>query len=180
MNLIRFAKRCYITTSLLLLALGAAFLFWPQGSLLVLSRLVGAALVLFGAARIIGYFSNDPYRLAFQFDFAMGILTCALGFVLLIFPGALMKYMTALLGLFVVIDAALTVQNSLEARRFGLGRWWLLLLGGAITLALGVCALVRPFETGLLVLRLCGAALLSDAVLNIITAVVAVHYEKKG
>lgn len=180
MNIIRFAKRCYIGTSALLLVLGAAFLFWPGTSLAVLSRLVGAALALFGAARIIGYFSNDPYRLAFQFDFAMGILTCALGLVLLIFPGAIMKYMTALIGLFVVIDAVLTVQNALEARRFGLNRWWLLLLGGIVTLALVVCALVRPFETGMLVLRLCGAALLSDAVLNIITAIVAVHYERKG
>ena len=91
-----------------------------------------------------------------------------------------MRYMTALIGLFVVIDAALTVQNALEARRFGLERWWLLLLGGIVTLVLGVCALSRPLETGLFVLRLCAAALLADGVLNIITAAVTIHYEKKG
>ena len=143
MNIIRFAKRCYIGTSVLLFVLGIAFLFWPGTSLAVLSRLVGAAMVLFGAARIVGYFSNDPYRLAFQFDFAMGILTCALGLVLLIFPGAVMKYMTALIGLFVVVDAVLTVQNSLEARRFGLGRWWLLLLVLALSVPILIISLKR-------------------------------------
>ena len=178
MDIIRFAKRCYILTSVFLIALGAAFLFWPQESLTLLCRIVGIVMLFAGAAKLIGYFSNDPYRIAFQFDFAMGVLTCAFGAVLLIFPSGVAKYLTVMIGVFVIIDALITVQNAIEASRFGIRRWWVILIVGLATLALGVCALIRPLAGAAFVTQICGAALLVDGIQNIIVGVMTVHKGK--
>lgn len=178
MDIIRFAKRCYILTSAFLIALGAAFLFWPQASITVLCRIVGVVMLFAGIAKLIGYFSNDPYRIAFQFDFAMGVLTCAFGGVLLLFPAGVAKYLTVMLGVFVIIDALMSVQNAIEASRFGIKRWWIILICGLVTLALGVCALLRPLEGAVFVTRICGAALLVDGIQNIIVGVLTVRKEK--
>lgn len=178
MDIIRFAKRCYILTSAFLIALGAAFLFWPQTSLTVLCRIVGIVMLFSGAAKLIGYFSNDPYRIAFQFDFAMGALTCAFGAVLLLFPSGVAKYLTAMIGVFVVIDALMTIQNAIEASRFGIGRWWVILIGGLVTLALGVCVLIKPLAGAVFVTRICGAALFVDGIQNIIVGVMTVRKKK--
>ena len=178
MNFLRFAKRCYITTSSLFILLGAAFLFWPQTSLSVLARIVGVVMLFSGASKLIGYFSNDPYRIAFQFDFAMGVLTCAFGSVLLLFPDKVAKYLTVMIGVFVIIDALISIQNAIEAYRFGIGKWYFLLAGGIITLALGVCALIKPLSATMLVTRFGGAALLVDGVQNIIVAILTVKRER--
>lgn len=174
MDFLRLAKRCYITASVLFILLGAAFLFAPQTSLAVLARIVGVVMIFSGAAKLIGYFSNDPYRIAFQFDFAMGVLTCALGSVLLLFPDKFAKYLTVMIGVFVIVDALFIIQNAIEAFRFGIGRWYLLLIGGIITLALGVCALIKPLSATILVTRLGGAALLVDGIQNIVVAVLTI------
>lgn len=178
MNFLRFAKRCYIITSSLFILLGAAFLFRPQTSLSVLARIAGVAMLFSGAAKLIGYFSNDPYRIAFQFDFAMGVLTCAFGSVLLLFPDKIAKYLTVMIGVFVIIDSLFIIQNAIEALRFGIGRWYLLLIGGIITLALGVCALIKPLSATMLVTRLGGTALMVDGMQNIIVAVLTIKREK--
>ena len=165
-------------TSSLFILLGAAFLFAPQTSLTVFARIAGVAMLFSGAAKLIGYFSNDPYKIAFQFDFAMGVLTCAFGSVLLLFPDKIAKYLTVMIGVFVIIDALFIIQNAIEAFRFGIGRWYLLLIGGIITLALGVCALIKPLSATMFVTRLGGAALLVDGIQNIIVAILTIKREK--
>ena len=71
---IQAAKFGYIIVSSLLCILGAALMADPGFSVLLLCRLSGLLLVLFGAIRIVGYVSKDLYRLAFQYDLAFGIL----------------------------------------------------------------------------------------------------------
>ena len=62
---IQAAKSGYIIVSVLLCMLGAALIADPTFSVLLLCRLSGLLLVLFGAIRIVGYVSKDLYRLAF-------------------------------------------------------------------------------------------------------------------
>ena len=52
--------------------------------LLLLGILVGCMMIGFGAVKLMGYFSRDLYRLAFQFDLAYGILLIVLGLIVLV------------------------------------------------------------------------------------------------
>ena len=86
MDLIKKAKHAYITVSVIMVILGLVLVIWPEMSLSVLCYLIGAMLVIGGIVKLIGYFSKDLYRLAFQFDFAFGILSILLGLVFIIHP----------------------------------------------------------------------------------------------
>ena len=78
-GLIRAAKTGYIVLSLTLCALGLLLMLRPELSVALIGVIVGCVLVAFGVVKLIGYFSKDLYRLAFQFDLAFGILLLALG-----------------------------------------------------------------------------------------------------
>lgn len=171
---IKAAKWGYIGTSVAIFAVGLVFLLWPGTSVTVLARIVGALVLLAGIAKVFGYFSNDLYHIAFQFDFSLGILDAALGALILIFPSWFAGYLAVCLALFVIVDGVVTVQNAIEARRFGIGKWWLLLLCGILSVAIGVAALLRPLTTSELMMRLTGIALMLDGVQNIAVAVVTV------
>ena len=86
MDLIKKAKHAYITISVIMLVLGLVLLIWPKMSLSVLCYLIGAMLIIGGVVKLVGYFSKDLYRLAFQFDLAFGILSILLGVVFIIHP----------------------------------------------------------------------------------------------
>ena len=77
-NLVKLAKITNTAASFLIFLAGLMLIFLPSTEVTSLQRTVLAVLFLLtGAAKMIGYYSNDLYRLAFQFDFAIGIL-CAL------------------------------------------------------------------------------------------------------
>ena len=71
---VRFVRIVFAGVSGLFCALGLALLLWPETAA-GLCVLLGAAVIACGAVKLMGYFSDDLYRLAFQFDLAAGLLT---------------------------------------------------------------------------------------------------------
>ena len=53
---------------------------------------------MYGAEKIIGYFSRDMYRLAFQFDLALGIFVAIIGVILLLRPGRVLERVDFIVG----------------------------------------------------------------------------------
>ena len=54
----------------MLCALGILLVALPDFSAELFCRILGIIMLLFGLIKMIGYFSKDLYRLAFQFDLA--------------------------------------------------------------------------------------------------------------
>lgn len=87
-----------------------------------------------GAIKLVGYFSKDLFRLAFQYDLAFGALLIALGAVTLAHLDEAMGFFSILTGVPVLSDGLFKVQIAVDARRFGIRQWWLVL---ALAMALG-------------------------------------------
>lgn len=75
----RCAKTGYIVISLAFCVLGTAVLLFPDLSIALLGTLLGIVLIVFGCVKLVGYFSKDLFRLAFQYDLAFGVLLIAGG-----------------------------------------------------------------------------------------------------
>lgn len=176
---IQAAKFGYIIVSSLLCILGAALMADPGFSVLLLCRLSGLLLILFGAIRIVGYASKDLYRLAFQYDLALGILLIVLGGLLMLRTDKMANVMVVLLGIYILADALLKVQISIDAKAFGIHTWWLILSAAVVTGMVGFLLVMRPTESAEAVMLLLGAALLGEGVLNLITILTAVKIVRR-
>ena len=77
------AKIGYLVIAVLFCVLGIVLIAAPGTSVVWLGRLLGIGMIVFGAIKLVGYFSRDLFRLAFQYDLAFGILLIALGIVTL-------------------------------------------------------------------------------------------------
>ena len=173
-RMIRFAKTGYLILSALFCAMGIVLLSWPDISVEIISRVAGAMLVCIGIVKLIGYFSKDLYRLAFQHDTALGLLAIALGLVLLFRYNIVVNALCLILGVEMITEGLFKVQTALDARRFGLNTWWLILALAAIVGAAGVCLIVCPFEGARTLARLTGAALLIQGALGLCVALCAI------
>lgn len=172
-------KALYITISILSLLAGIALVIWPGASVITTCYVVGSAAILVGAVRLAGYFSKDSYNLNFQFDFAMGLVFLILGTVLIFHPGDTVAVLHFSVGILVLVDSVFKLQTALDAKHFGLKKWWVMLLCALLCAGLGLVLVILPFRTAEILVRVTGAALAVNSGENILTAGYTVKSKKR-
>lgn len=165
------AKAGCIAMSLVFCIAGVLLIARPELSSLVISRTLGAAMIVFGGFKLVGYFSKDLFRLAFQYDLGFGLLLIALGVLVLARPAAALDFLFIALGIAILTDGLFKVQIAVDSRRFGISSWWLTLILAVLAGAVGLALVFRPWDSARLLTRLLGAALLAEGVLNLCVAV---------
>lgn len=131
---VRSAKIINIISASLMLVAGVLLMTIDSMEEILAQRiLLGILFGLTGGAKIFGFFSNDLYRLAFQYDFAFGIFCELLTLLLVLSPEQNYGVLHMLLVMYVLIDALLKVQMSMDARKFGM-KCWGAILGTALGL----------------------------------------------
>lgn len=165
------AKAGYIVMSLVFCGAGTLFIAKPDLSAVVISRALGAAMIVFGLIKLVGYFSKDLFRLAFQYDLGFGLLLIALGILALAKPAGALDFIFTALGVAILTDGLFKLQIAVDSKRFGISTWWLTLVLAVITGVVGLALVFRPWDSARLLTILLGAALLAEGILNLCVAV---------
>lgn len=168
------AKNGYIAVSVLLAALGVLLVAKPTFSVNAIGVICGILLSVFGIIKLVGYFSNDPYRLAFQYDMPFGIMLIVLGIIMLVNPGKLVSFICIVLGLWVLISSLFNIQTSLEAKKFGISQWWIVFVLSVIAAVWGLVLVFRPSEAADVMAVILGFTLIFESAVNICTVLTSV------
>lgn len=174
----RTAKIGSIAVALLMLAAGIGLLVKPDVSTALIGELVGIGMIACGVFRLIGYFSKDLYRLAFQYDLIFGTVLMIVGIVLLTKPQGLLYVLSITTGICVIADGLMKLRISSDSHHFGIKSWWLIAGTAALTLVLGALLVFCPAESVRLVTRCLGLVLLAEGILNLITMIMTVKITK--
>lgn len=177
---VRWVRAAFVVISALFAALGLFLLIWPELAAEAICVLLGVAAVACGIIKLMGYFSNDLYRLAFQFDLAAGILTILMGLLLLLHPRDVLALLPVVVGLFILVDSALRLQTAIDAKHFGMSKWWLILAAAAVGIALGAALLLRPFSGVRALVRLMGVSLILDGGENLLVGLYTIKVPRRS
>ncbi|MDO4302547.1 MAG: DUF308 domain-containing protein [Bacillota bacterium] len=167
MRNLRKIKIIYSALAAIFILLGICMVMKPGLSLTIICRLAGVLFVIYGIVKIGGYFSKDIYELAFQFDFAMGLFSLAIGCALIFFVDGILLFFPTFMGVVILIDAVFKIQTSLDAKRFGLQKWWLILLLAVLAGIAGFLLIIYPQRTSQLIIMFVGLNLIIDGLLNL-------------
>ncbi len=178
MTPMRVAKTGYIVMSVVFCVVGVLFIALPARSAVMIGRVLGAAMAVFGVVKLVGYFSKDLYRLAFQYDLEFGILLIALGVIVLLRTNGVMDFICIAAGVAILADGLFKIQIAIDSRRFGIRDWWLIMVLAVATGGVGLLLIFRPWESVQVLTVLLGAALLAEGVLNLCVALSAVKIVK--
>ena len=170
----RIAKIGYIAISALMSVLGVMLIIFPQLSIRTVGITCGILLIVFGMIKIVGYFSKDLFRLAFENDLAGGILMIALGSCLFLHTKDTLLFFCTVLGILILSDGLFKVQIAMDAKPFGIRKWWLILVAAVVTCVFGCVLIFRPSASLAVMTELLGISLILDGVLNISTVLTAV------
>ena len=172
------AKIGYIVLSVVFCIVGVLFVAWSDIGTQVLSLALGIAMIVFGGIKIVGYFSKDLFRLAFQFDLELGIISAVLGIIVLLNPFGTITFIFIAMGIAILADALFKIRIAIDAKRFGVGAWWMILSLAFLTAIAGVLLVFRPWESANILTVLLGISLLAEGVLNLCVAVSTVKIVK--
>lgn len=175
----RYLKAAFAAASGLFAAAGLGLFLWPGLPPAEVCTALGGLSVAYGIVKLLGYFSDDLYRLAFQFDLAVGILTAAAGVILIRHPDNVLAFLPVVVGVVSLADSVLRIQTSIDAKQFGMKKWWIILAASVAGAALGVLLLLGPWQ-GRALMRLVGLTLAADGLENLIAGLYTVRVPRRA
>lgn len=160
MKQIKLAKTGYVLISVLFYLSGVLCLTIPDisGKAAVIAG--GIILIVYGIIKITGYLSKDLFCLAFQYDFACGIFLIVLGIVVLVTKQTFKGYLLSAVGVLILLDSLLCIQTSIDAKRFGLSSWFVMLAFAILSGALGAVLIVTNTQ------MIAGCSLLAEGLMR--------------
>lgn len=156
MKYLKSIKGVYICTCILFMLVGLMLAGFPEFSMVAVCYIIGIMLIVLGAVKICAYFSQDKYNIAFQFDLALGILSVIIGICTIIHHNWIINLLPIIIGIMIIADSLFTLQASIDAKRFGLPRWYLLLMFSILSVALGLILVFKSFKSAVVITILYG------------------------
>ena len=149
----------FVVLAILYVLLGLVLLLWPVTVMDVLCYLTGGILLLYGIFAIVGFCRTEERRAGSFLALLLGIVSAAVGAVLLFQPTLFQNILTMILGIYILIDGLLNLKRALELRRMEHGGWTIYLVLSLITVVLGLVVVFWPMLAGATLVQLIGAAL---------------------
>lgn len=174
----RIAKTGYVVMSILFCVLGIGCILHADIGTRLLGTLLGIALIVFGIVKIVGYFSKDLFRLAFQYDLEFGSVLAVLGIAVLVHPIHAVNLIVIAMGVLIMADAFFKLRIARDSREFGIGDWWFIFGGAIVAGLLGLLLMFRPGNSAEALITLLGIALVAEGILNLSVAVCTVKIVK--
>lgn len=181
-DIVKQAKISNLIIYSFMVAVGLAMLIFREIPTNVETIILSVLCILVGGAKILGYFSNDLYRLAFQFDLAIGLFLAIIGVLTLIVGNKDPLGTVRLFGIYIFIDGLLKLQTAFDAKKFGIARWLVILLTAILMVGVGIVGLLASYLEQISQLIVLDVALMLDGLVNIwITAyTVRIRAKKKN
>ena len=181
-DIVKQAKISNLIIYSFMVAVGLVMLIFREIPTNVETIILSVLCILVGGAKILGYFSNDLYRLAFQFDLAIGLFLAIIGVLTLIVGSKDPLGTVRLFGIYIFIDGLLKLQTAIDAKKFGIARWLVILLTAILMVRVGIVGLLASYLEQISQLIVLDVSLMLDGLVNIwITAyTVRIRAKKKN
>ncbi|MCI6766781.1 HdeD family acid-resistance protein [Porcincola intestinalis] len=150
--------------SIIMAVLGLILLIFPSITNKVIVFVIGIALIIYGAYRVIRYLRREITVAVTEHDISVGLICIVTGLFMLAYSRVVIGILPFLFGLSLIFGGAISIQSSFDMKRFGSMRWMYNLLTGIAFAAVGVVALKNPFASAAVLTRFVGAMMLVEGI----------------
>ena len=150
--------------SIIMAVLGLILLIFPSITNKVIVFVIGIALIIYGAYRVIRYLRREITVAVTEHDISVGLICIVTGLFMLAYSRVVIGILPFLFGLSLIFGGAISIQSSFDMKRFGSMRWMYNLLTGIAFAVVGVVALKNPFASAAVLTRFVGAMMLVEGI----------------
>ena len=167
MDEIKGFKKSYCLMSVIYIVCGLVLLIWPDISMSTFCYALGVIGIIYGIAHIVIYFTKDHMVSIMEMDLVTGIVTTAFGLFVLVNDKIFVSILPFAMGVILMLGAIMKLQNSLDLKKMGFQKWWIVLVMAMILFGIGLLLVYNPFGAAILMIYVIGASILADGLINI-------------
>lgn len=147
--------------------IGLVFILFPADSLTFINYIIVITLIIIGLVQFIGYFVTSVKDNQFKIGFVLGLLCLMLAAYSYFEASSIIVFIPRFLGILVIVDSLITLQNSIDLLRLGSSRWWYQLVLATITIMLGSILFFNPFTNNESFITFAGVTMIINGALDL-------------
>lgn len=161
------ARWTFYTAGSIVIAMGILALLHPLVVVFSMAVFLGVGFILAGVNNLVPYFTIKDKALKPKWLLILGIIDIVFGILFISHIGLAVLTVTKLLGIWVALVGGMRIYIAFQVRSIGVGKWWIMLVSGAIMLAASVILLTNPVAAAVGVAMLTGFSLIGTGCLMI-------------
>ena len=119
LDMIKELKKNMILLAVFYLILGIILVLFPEGSGYAICYLIGGLTIIYGIFHLVLYQRTKSPFVTYRYDLVQGIIGLAIGIYVMIVPEILIETLPVVLGVVVMIDSIVKIQNAWDLKRMG-------------------------------------------------------------
>lgn len=158
-----------ILESVVFAILGAILIWKPEGTVTVISYILGTIFILAGIVKCFNYYrANGKYNL-YNYDLVYGLMAIVIGFVTIAFGNAIVSIFRVIIGIWIIYSAFMRMNLSVTLKNLNMGSVWIASL--ILAIMMFIAGLYVTLNSGAVIVTI-GAMLIAYSVMDIIEDVI--------
>ena len=148
---------------------GLLLMFLKDQAIQICAYALAALLILFGGYQVFAFISAPVTRKLTEPRLAIGLVSLLAGILLAFRPTALDQLFPVIWGLSLLFGGFIKIQYASVQYTLKMEKWWIMLIFAAVSLAIGILALLNRTVFGDSQHTVIGIFMLAEAALDLIT-----------
>lgn len=156
-----------LLTSIVFAILGIVLIMNPEGTVKVVSYILGTMFIIIGSYKIVNYISNKEKYNFYNYDMSFGIIAILIGIITICFSNEIGRLFGILIGVWIVYSSIIRIDMSFKLKTAESNIWLYSLI---IAIAMLIAGIYVICNAGVIVVTI-GIVILIYAILDIIESV---------
>lgn len=164
------SKLGYVISAIAFIAVGVLGIIYAQQAADIIEKIVGwvigGVLIVAGIIDILVFVKNKTTN-----NLVIGIFAIVGGIIMLVFHREFIKVIVVVFAAYLVIEGVLKIKAAFENMK-KVKTWWVFLILGVVSLALGVLLIINPATfAGAVLIKVIGVILIYAGIQNFVHAI---------
>lgn len=155
-----------LVTSIVFLIFGLFLVFRTEGTIQLISSLIGIILLFNGGISLIKYFKEEKEE-TYNVELIYGIVAIIAGFILILNPKTVASILPFILGIYFTITGVLKLKYALDIREYKKENPTFMMILSILTILCGILFIVNPFGGAVAITQIIGIFMIIYAGLDI-------------
>ena len=114
-----------LVESLIFAIIGIVLIQNPEGSIKVISYILGIGFIVIGVYKILAHLASKEQGNLYDYSIIYGIMAIVIGIVMIIFSGAISTLFGVIVGIWIIYSAILRASSSIRLKDLNSSKIWI-------------------------------------------------------
>lgn len=165
-NFLKSIKVNILSSAILCVVLGIVLVAYPNTSLTLVCRAVGVIVLITGLGFVFGYLRSGKTHWYGKVELVFGSIFAILGGFIVLYPLGILSIIPIVFGILLLYHGLANMKEAFELHKYKDHGWWVPVFIAATTILFGIVIMKNPFGTIEMLMRMIGACLIYDGLMN--------------